>query len=27
MTSIQYAVTQKNGTEPPFENEFWNWRP
>ncbi|TCS92184.1 peptide-methionine (R)-S-oxide reductase [Hazenella coriacea] len=24
LTSLQYQVTQKSGTEPPFRNEFWN---
>ncbi len=24
LTRIQYGVTQKNDTEPPFHNEFWN---
>ena len=24
LTSEQYQVTQKAGTEPPFKNEFWN---
>jgi peptide methionine sulfoxide reductase msrA/msrB len=24
LTSLQYRVTQEEGTEPPFKNEFWN---
>lgn len=24
LTSIQYAVTQENATEPPFNNQYWN---
>lgn len=24
LNTMQYRVTQENGTEPPFSNEFWN---
>ena len=24
LNEMEYLVTQENGTEPPFENEYWN---
>lgn len=24
LTALQYEVTQENGTEPPFKNQYWN---
>ena len=24
LSSMQYRVTQREGTEPPFSNEYWN---
>lgn len=26
LNSLQYQVTQKNGTEPPFRNEYWKYK-
>jgi peptide methionine sulfoxide reductase msrA/msrB len=25
LTDMQYFVTQENGTEPPFDNKYWNY--
>lgn len=24
LNDMEYLVTQENGTEPPFQNEYWN---
>ena len=24
LNEMEYLVTQENGTEPPFQNEYWN---
>jgi methionine-R-sulfoxide reductase len=26
LNEMQYRITQKNGTEPPFQNEFWDFK-